>query len=125
MGDGGFQMNLQELEVIGSLRLPVVLFIMNNESLGLIRDMHLRYYEGRCLGSEDGFSQPKFRELASAFGLNYACIDKLINESELTEFMNADAPILVEVKLGVGTTLFPELMGFDSLDRQSPYMDSR
>lgn len=123
MGDGGFQMNLQELEVIGSLRLPIALFIMNNESLGLIRDMHLRYYEGRCIGSEDGFSQPNFRELASAFGLGYACIDRLIDESELTEFMSADVPILVEVKLGVGTTLLPELLGSDSLDRQSPYMD--
>lgn len=68
LGDGGFQMTLQELDVIRQLNLPVKVVILNNECLGMVRQWQEIFYEERY--SESKFSaQPDFVKLSEAYGI--------------------------------------------------------
>src|SRR6185436_715035 len=71
-GDGGFQLNLQELQTIAHLRLDIAIIIMNNNGYGIIRQFQDSYLEGRHDASTGGYSAPDFGKLASAYGLAYA-----------------------------------------------------
>lgn len=64
VGDGGFQMTLQELATIAQLDLPVVICIINNSSLGIIKQWQDLYYEGRY---EVELENPDFVKLAEAY----------------------------------------------------------
>ncbi|MBC3756689.1 thiamine pyrophosphate-dependent enzyme, partial [Bacillus pumilus] len=68
VGDGGFQMTLQELDVIRELNLPVKVVILNNACLGMVRQWQEIFYEERY--SESKFaSQPDFVKLSEAYGI--------------------------------------------------------
>ena len=66
VGDGGFQMTLQELATIAQLDLPVVVCIINNSSLGIIKQWQDLYYEGRY---EVELENPDFVKLAEAYNI--------------------------------------------------------
>lgn len=122
MGDGGFQMNLQELCLIGSMRLPIIIVLLNNHSLGLIRDIHEKYYESRCVGSIDGFFQPDIHLLAESYSINYI---KIKSEDELKNKIKnllIDKPLIIDIDINHKTIIKPELIGGDKLDRQTPYI---
>ena len=122
-GDGGLQMNLQELCLIGHKKIPIKIVLMNNRSLGMIRDMQKKYYGGRYIGSVEGFDQPDFRWIAKANGLCYKTIHT-IKELELSREILADGrPWLIDCVLSAETEIVPELIGRDGLDNQYPYLE--
>jgi len=123
MGDGGLQMNIQELQLIGSKQIPIVMIIMNNHSLGLIRDIHEKYYNNRCIGSVDGFSMPDLRKLAETYNICYDLIDRIEDIQRIEYIFQNNKPYIVEVDLGDSTYVKPELLGNDGLDRQIPYIN--
>src|SRR5690606_5916099 len=68
VGDGGFQMNLQELAVVKKHNLPVKVIIVNNEALGMVRQWQHSFYEDRY--SESILDQnPDFVKLAESYGV--------------------------------------------------------
>lgn len=121
MGDGGLQMNIQELELIGQEQLPITIVVVNNHALGLIRDTHEKYYGKRYVGSVWGFSMPELEVLSRAYHLNYA---KVSEEPQLAGIWESHkAPALIELELTGDTYVYPELLGNDGLDRQMPYKE--
>lgn len=121
-GDGGIQMNIQELCLIGSKSLPVKIVILNNYSLGLIREMHERYYENRCIGSIIGFSQPDFKILAQAYNIRYMEIKTEEDMINLHTAIYSDEPVLINCILSQYTSVEPCLLGNECLDDQWPYL---
>lgn len=78
-GDGGFQLNAQELEVVRRLNLPIKLFVIANGGYGSIAMMQDKYF-GRRVGADanSGFTMPDVGKLASAYGIsNYSYPDGL------------------------------------------------
>ena len=69
-GDGGFQLNIQELETIRRLNLPIIMFIINNNGYGSIRDSQMKNF-GRLTGADDtsGLTLPDIKNLARAYNL--------------------------------------------------------
>jgi acetolactate synthase I/II/III large subunit len=67
-GDGGFQMNIQELATIGAYRLPVKIIVINNGHLGMIRQLQDLFYGGRFGAIELG-GQVDFMTIARGFGI--------------------------------------------------------
>lgn len=122
MGDGGLQMNIQELQLISQLRLPIALVVMDNGCLGLIRDIQEKYYDNRFIGSVEGFSVPDLKGLSAVYGLKYIRLesDEDLDAFSLAEVMRDGVPVLIDVVLGEKTHVYPELIGMDSLDKQSP-----
>ena len=99
-GDGGFQLNVQELEVIRRLDLPIKLFVLNNEGYASIRTSQSRYF-GRLAGADatSGVTQPPLQGIAAAFGLPYASI---VSDADLVSqvrtLLDAPGPCLIEVR---------------------------
>ena len=82
-GDGGFQLNIQELETIRRLNLPIIMFIINNNGYASIRDSQMKNF-GRLTGADDtsGLTFPDLLEIADGYELPYWKVEKL---KELTE----------------------------------------
>lgn len=76
-GDGGLQLNIQELATIAHLRLPIKLFVLNNQGYASIRASQTNYFGGPNIGcsSETGVSIPDYRKVARAYGLKTAVIE--------------------------------------------------
>ena len=108
-GDGGFQMNIQELEFIRREKLPIKIFVFNNYALGMIRHFQEMYFESNYSQTvnERGYSTPNFEQIANAYDMEYMCYEKLEDVSE--EFMKSDKAVLVEIKLHEDTYVFPKL----------------
>lgn len=70
-GDGGFMMNLQELQWIKREKLPITIVVVNNKSLQMIANYQRLTFEGRVVGSEQGYESPDVQRIATAFGFNY------------------------------------------------------
>jgi len=70
-GDGGFQFNIQELETIVRLKLPVKFFVLNNEGYGSIRASQTVFFGGCCIGCDAATGQtlPDVRRVAAAYGM--------------------------------------------------------
>lgn len=122
MGDGGFQMNIQELQLISNLRLPIIIMVMNNHALGLIREVHEKYYNRHYVGSVVGFSTPNLAGLAEVYNFGYK---KVVKADDLVGFNTVlceGRPYIIEVELSGETYVRPELLGNDGLDHQMPYI---
>lgn len=123
MGDGGLQMNIQELQVVGAYQLPIITVVWNNHALGLIRDVHEKYYNCRYVGSVDGFSLPDLSSLAVAYRLGYVKVTSMDELSQVEPILRDHRPYLVEIEIMENTYVRPELLGQDGLDHQFPYKE--
>jgi acetolactate synthase-1/2/3 large subunit len=97
-GEGGFQLNLQELETVRRLHLPIVIFIINNDGYLSIRQSQQKNF-GRLTGADasSGFTTPSLRKIASAYNFPYFEInDKQLNK--VKEILRKSTPpVIVEV----------------------------
>lgn len=108
-GDGGFQMNTQELETIRRLHLPVIFFVMNNNGYNSIRvAQKLRF--GRVTGADtqSGMTLPRLEEIAGAYGFMY----KKIDGNNLNDFHKCfiATPLIVEVMVNPEWQQLPRVM---------------
>ncbi|WP_049628746.1 acetolactate synthase large subunit [Bacillus sp. JFL15] len=107
LGDGGFQMTLQELDVIRQLNLPVKVIILNNECLGMVRQWQEIFYEERY--SESKFSaQPDFVKLSEAYGIKGIRITSEEEaEEELKKALSSKEPAVIDVRVAKSEKVFP------------------
>lgn len=77
IGDGGLQHNIQELETLSRLQLPIKIFILNNNGYGSIKAMQENHFESRyvCCDPKSGLTLPDICRVASAYGLKTARIE--------------------------------------------------
>ena len=87
-GDGGFQLNIQELATLRRLSLPVKVFVLDNHGYSSIRSMQRRHFDGRLVGSDpsSGLVLPDIVRLAAAYGIrtahvaNHAALPAVLND---------------------------------------------
>jgi acetolactate synthase-1/2/3 large subunit len=110
-GDGGFQLNIQELEVVKRLNLPIKFFILNNNGYASIRTSQSRYFR-RLTGADktSGFTLPDIRKVASAYGLATHLIAKPKNLYEQArEVLETPGPVVCEVLISPEEPRAPSL----------------
>ncbi|KJF48630.1 MULTISPECIES: acetolactate synthase large subunit [Bacillus] len=107
LGDGGFQMTLQELAVIRELNLPVKVIVLNNHSLGMVRQWQEIFYEERY--SHSKFSeQPDFVKLSEAYGIKGIRISSDEEAQEkLEEALTSREPVFIDVNVARDEKVFP------------------
>ncbi|MGL4819832.1 MAG: acetolactate synthase large subunit [Bacilli bacterium] len=107
LGDGGFQMTLQELSVIEEHRLPIKIVLLNNLSLGMVRQWQELFYEERYSHSLIP-NQPDFMKLAEAYGIRGM---KATTPEEarnvLQEAMRYDGPVLMDFRVTPKENVYP------------------
>jgi acetolactate synthase-1/2/3 large subunit len=99
-GEGSFQMNLQELQTIVQNKLPIKLFIWNNNGYLSIRTTQKKFFEGRIMGTEEatGISFPDVEKIAFAYNIPFFRVAS-VNELDkvLEKVFAKEGPILCEV----------------------------
>ena len=83
IGDGGFQMNIQELGVIMQEKIPVKIVVLNNGFLGMVRQWQELFFENRLSFTE--MHNPNFIKIVEAYGIK---ANKAINEKQLKEYLH-------------------------------------
>jgi acetolactate synthase-1/2/3 large subunit len=98
-GDGGFQMNIQELATVARLGLPLKYFVINNQGYASIRVSQQNYF-GRLVGADasSGLTLPDLRAVASAYGVAATRIDSAANLRErVRAVLDAPGPVVCDV----------------------------
>ena len=72
-------MNIQEMQTVANLNLPICVFLMNNSGYASIRNTMQNYFDGRYFGTgkEAGQSMPNFQKLSEGFGFEYQLASSL------------------------------------------------
>jgi acetolactate synthase-1/2/3 large subunit len=99
-GDGGFQLNIQELATLHRLGLPIKIFVLDNDGYGSIRAMQRRHFDGRLVGADtsSGLVLPDILRVGEAYGIRTA---HAANHAELREVLDGvlagDDPVICSV----------------------------
>jgi len=124
-GDGGLQMNIQELQFIARDNLPIKIILLNNRSLGMIRHFQEMYFSSNFMQTkaDKGYSVPDFGKIAFAYGLDYHKVSHVSEISSLQDILNNNSPAFIEVVLSDTTYVFPKLSMGRPIHDQDPLMD--
>lgn len=123
MGDGGFQMNIQELQFLVRENIPIKLVILNNHSLGMIRqfqeiNFEKRYYQTTSIS---GYTNPNICDLANGYHISYKALDSI---DEITHIdFTTSYPEIIEINLPAETYLYPRfgrINGFSDSEPKLP-----
>ena len=125
-GDGSIQMNLQELQTLVSYRLPLKLFVLENESYLAIKTTQKAFFKGKFTGSNpaSGVICPDLSEIAAAYGIPYLSISEngQALSDAIAKTLATEGPVICEVHMHPEQTLFPKSASF--MDKETGRMTS-
>jgi acetolactate synthase-1/2/3 large subunit len=106
IGDGGFQMTIQELGTIAQSDVAVKIILMNNGFLGMVRQWQQLFFNSRYSSTE--LKNPDFITIAKGYHISGRCVDKRNELDEaIAEMFNHKGPFLLEVKVKKEGNVFP------------------
>ncbi len=106
IGDGGFQMTLQELGTIAQSKLPVKIIILNNNFLGMVRQWQELFHARRYSFVE--LENPDFITIAKGFGIpGHTVTDRSLLSESLDTLLNSETPYLLEIVCEKEGNVFP------------------
>lgn len=135
-GDGGLQMNIQELQTVIHNNIPLKIFVLNNNGYLAISLMQDNLFNGKYIGSNNksGISSPNFTKLAEVYGFKTF---KFKNNTELEDNINTvldtTGPVLCEIMMTENQLLIPRVQSFkdkegkivsSSLENMFPYLSA-
>ncbi len=106
LGDGGFQMTIQELGTILHYKIPVKLIVLNNSFLGMVRQWQDMFFSKRYASTE--MVNPDFITIAKGYGIDAKCVserDEL--KDSIAEMLNTDGPYILEVRIDKEANVLP------------------
>ncbi len=121
-GDGSIQINLQELHTIDKLKLPIKIFVLNNNGYGIIKQFQELYLDGRFEASGKGVSNPNFEKISKAFNLNYNLIKNHKDFTKLKKIVKSKKAEFVEVILKPNQKIIPKLQFGNPIEDMSPLL---
>jgi acetolactate synthase-1/2/3 large subunit len=119
IGDGGLQMNIQELQTIVEYNLPITIFIQNNFGYGIIKQFQDAYFESRYFATGEGYSLPNFQKVVEAYGIPYHSIS---NEKEFLKFEIAEGFSVIDLRLPPNSLITPKTEMDRFIHDQFPYI---
>jgi acetolactate synthase-1/2/3 large subunit len=111
-GDGGFQLNIQELATVAHLQLPIKFFILNNDGYAAIRGSQKSFFGEANIGCdrETGLTLPDVCKLAQAYGLATAAItDQADLRGQVRKVLDASGPVVCDVKVRIDEPRAPRV----------------
>lgn len=120
-GDGGAQLNIQELDVIARDQLPVLIIVLNNHSLGMVHGFQEMYFEGRTSSTYWNGYTSQFKAIGEAYGINAKVISEDTEfRTSIMQFLQAPGPMLIEVLIPDARECRPRLEFGKLIDQQMP-----
>lgn len=124
-GDGSLQINIQELDTLNRLGLDMIILVMNNSTLGMVKNFQDMYFNGRDQSTSKGYSSPSFTDIAAAYGISAF---RVVNADDLDRVVSTiterKGPMLIEIIMDGATECRPRLAFGSKLDEQFPKLNS-
>lgn len=120
-GDGGFVMNIQELETIARLNLPIKIFVLSNRGYGAIKATQTNLFDGHLVACTEnsGLSIPQIAKIAAAYGLKTVTIqDNSELEEKVKEVLDYPGPVICEAMTPIELTAVPKQVSYKRSDGQ-------
>ena len=106
IGDGGFQMTIQELGTIAQNKLPIKIIVLNNHFLGMVRQWQQLFFEKRYSFTE--LQNPDFITIAKGFGIDGSSVENRDHlEASIQKMIDHDGPYVLEVTIEKEDNVFP------------------
>jgi len=125
-GDGSIQMNIQELQTLVSYKVPLKLFVIENESYLAIKTTQKAFFNGNFTGSNpsSGVICPDLSKIAAAYGIPYLSVSANgeVLRDTISRALATDGPVICEVHMHPEQTLFPKSASF--MDKETGRMTS-
>jgi acetolactate synthase-1/2/3 large subunit len=123
-GDGGFQLNIQELQTIVRNKLPIKMIVLNNRCLGMIRQFQDSYFDGRYQSTYWGYNPPDFEAVAKAYTINSCTVN---NENEIEEGLKKcwgepNEPFLLQVMIDPYANAYPKIAFGHPITEMEPFV---
>jgi acetolactate synthase-1/2/3 large subunit len=124
-GDGSIQINLQELHTIDKMKLPIKIFILNNNGYGIIKQFQELYLGRRYEASGKGVTNPDFKKISSAFNINYNIIKNHKDLMKLKKIVTSKKPEIIEIKIRPNQKIIPKLQFGNPIEDLSPLLNRK
>jgi acetolactate synthase-1/2/3 large subunit len=113
-GDGGFQMNVQELETLRRLQLPIKLFVLDNMGYAMIYHSHRGAFDGKLTACtpDSGLTLPDCLKQAAVYGIDTAEINVAGDLRTLDSLLSGQKPLICRVNVSIAQTLLPRQTSF-------------
>jgi acetolactate synthase-1/2/3 large subunit len=124
-GDGGIQINIQELQTMVANNIPLKLFIINNNGYGIIKQFQELYLNARYEGTipSKGVTNPDFKKISKAYGINY---NEIKNNREIEAVLNkvlkTKKPEFINVLINPSQKIIPKLQFGKPIEDLSPLL---
>ena len=118
-GDGGFMFNIQELETISRLQLPIKFFVLNNDGYSSIRASQTAYFKQPTIGADrnTGLTIPNLSDVGQAFKLGtYVIKDQTDLRAEVRKVLDMPGPVLCDVNVLPDEVRAPRLQSYQKPD---------
>ena len=114
-------MNIQELETLRRLNLPIKMFVLSNRGYGAIKATQTNIFGGHLVActEDSGISLPHIADIARAYGLKTLVINNNGElEAKVREALDYSGPVIVEVMTPIGLTAMPKQVSYKRKDGQ-------
>lgn len=123
IGDGGLQLNIQELQTLKYYNLPIKVFVLNSRSYAIIKQFQEMYFDSNFLATQQdtGYSVPDLNKISKAYGLKSETIKKnaeLVNK--IKKVISSKESIICDVWVPEGAKLIPKLEFGKPIEDLSP-----
>jgi acetolactate synthase-1/2/3 large subunit len=118
-GDGGFQFNIQELETVARLNLPIKFFVLNNDGYASIRASQSNYFGQASIGCDarTGLTVPDIPKVANAYGIAAVVIENQRNlREDVRRVLDMPGPVVCDVRVIPDEVRAPRLSSYQKPD---------
>lgn len=116
-GDGSFEMNFHELITAVKYNIPVITVVLNNRSLGMVRQWQEMFYNGRLSHSKLD-AGPDYAQIAQSCGaLGYSVTETNQVSDVINKALQAEKPVVIDVKIDPEEKVFPMVPAGKALDQ--------
>ncbi|MGM9971120.1 MAG: biosynthetic-type acetolactate synthase large subunit [Anaeroplasmataceae bacterium] len=116
-GDGSFRMNFNELATMAFYNVPVIVVVVNNKTLGMVRQWQTIFYGKRYSQTTLTERQPDFNKLADAFDItNFKATNQAEFEEAINKAVSLNEPVLINAFIDIDERVLPMIPAGKSVD---------
>jgi len=119
------QLNIQELQTVVRNKLPIKIIVLNNRTLGMIRQFQDSYFESRYQSTYWGYDTPDFEKVSIAYSINSKTITEASEVQQAVEWLwnneNVDRPLVLQVMIDPHTNTYPKIAFGKPITEMEPF----
>jgi acetolactate synthase-1/2/3 large subunit len=125
-GDGGFQLNIQELQTLVRNQMPVKMAVLDNGCHGMVRQFQESYFDGRYQSTVWGYSAPSFVAVAAAYGIPGRRVEDPDEVAgAVAEMWATEGPYMLEAAIDLNANAYPKIAFGHPISEMEPFVAPR